>query len=159
MWSQLRRQTFCHMKLLKCRAATCSKLDFYTGIYGPRISFVRGEPTAVSGSPHNFSIILAVWGLAREKRLKPSSLSWCNMLGNLASPSEDVKEKIYTTVVSGRLAARFTWVVVMDSNICVQDTVNNHSLNVPAQRVHIWLGSLQRALLSLLPCFWSHRGN
>lgn len=87
----------------------------------------EGEPAAVSRSPHNFSIILAVWGLASENRLKPSSLSWCNMLSNLASPSEDVKEKIYATVVSGRPAARFTWVVVMDSNICVQDTVNNRS--------------------------------
>lgn len=150
-------ETLCHMKLLKCTAAT--ELDFYKGMYGLRISLVWGEPTAASGSPRYFGIILTVWGLAREKRLKPSPLSWCNMLGNLASPSEDVQEKIYTTVVSGRRAARFTWVVVMDSNICVQDTVNNHSLNVPAERLHIWLGSLQRALLSLLPCFWSHRGN
>lgn len=159
IWSQLRRRTVCRMKLLKCTAATGSELGSYTGMYGLRISLAWGEPTAARGSPHNFGIILAVWGLAREKRLKPSSLSRCNMLGNLASPSEDVKEKIYTTVVSGRLAARFTWVVVMGSDICVQDTVNNHSLNVAAERVHIWLGSLQRAPLSLLPCFWSHRGN
>lgn len=59
------------------------------------------------------------------------------MLGNLASPSEVVKGKIYTTVVSGRRAARFTGAVVMDSNICVQDTVNNQPPNVPAGRLHI----------------------
>lgn len=128
LWSQLRRQTVCHTKLLNCTAATGSKLDFFIQVcMGWGLVLCEGEPAAVSRSPHNFSIILAVWGLASENRLKPSSLSWCNMPGNLASPSEDVKEKIYTTVVSGRPAARFTWVVVMDSNICVQDTVNNRS--------------------------------